>query len=88
MRRRTTAAAHYSGRLTPADATPPPDTGSAEFPLDVPAAFVAGAIIGVAADWLQRGCPRTPLEMTILTKPLLIALRGTRTPPTSQGSGS
>jgi AcrR family transcriptional regulator len=88
VRRRTTAAAHYSGRLTPAGGTPPPDTGSPEFPLDVPAAFVAGALIGVAADWLQRGCPRTPLQMTILTKPLLIALRpGTGTPPTSQGSG-
>ena len=65
-----------------------PDTAdSPDFPLDVPAAFVAGALLGVAADWLQRGCPRTPLEMTILTKPLLIALRpGTGTPPTSQGS--
>ena len=87
VRRRTTAAAHYSGRLTPAGGTPPPDTGSPEFPLDVPAAFVAGALIGVAADWLQRGCPRTPLQMTILTKPLLVALRGTVTPPASQGPG-
>jgi hypothetical protein len=53
----------------------------------VPAAFVVGALLGVAADWLRRGCPRTPLEMTILTKPLLIALRpGTGTLPTSQGS--
>jgi AcrR family transcriptional regulator len=76
VRRRTTAAAHYSGRLTPAGGTPPPDTAdSPDFPLDVPAAFVAGALLGVAADWLQRGCPRTPLQMTILTKPLLIALR-------------
>ena len=76
VRRRTTAAAHYSGRLTPTDDTPPPDTvGSPDFQLDVPASFVAGALLGVAADWLQRGCPRTPLEMTILTKPLLIALR-------------
>ena len=50
-------------------------------------AFVAGALLGVAADWLQRGCPRTPLQMTILTKPLLIALRpGPGTPPTPQGS--
>ena len=89
VRRRTTAAAHYSGRLAPTDDTPPPQTaGSPDFPLDVPAAFVAGALLGVATDWLQRGCPRTPLEMTILTKPLLIALRpGTGTPPTSQGSG-
>jgi AcrR family transcriptional regulator len=87
VRRRTTAAAHYSGRLTPADAPPPAQTaGSPDFPLDVPAAFVAGALIGVATDWLQRGCPRTPLQMTILTKPLLVALRGTVTRPTSQGS--
>src|SRR5215469_1930585 len=75
VRRRTTAAAHYSGRLTPAGDPLPPDTGSPDFPLDVPAAFVAGALLGVAADWLQRGCPRTPLQMTILTKPLLVALR-------------
>jgi AcrR family transcriptional regulator len=88
VRRRTTAAAHYSGRLAPTDTTPPPQTaGSPDFPLDVPAAFVAGALLGVATDWLQRGCPRTPLEMTTLTKPLLIALRpGTGTPPTPQGS--
>jgi AcrR family transcriptional regulator len=76
VRRRTTAAAHYSGRLAPTDGAPAPLTpGSPDFPLDVPAAFVAGALIGVATDWLQRGCPRTPLEMTTLTKPLLIALR-------------
>ena len=89
VRRRTTAAAHYSGRLAPTGDTPPPQTAdSPDCPLDVPAAFVAGALLGVAADWLQRGCPRTPLDMTILTKPLLIALRpGTGTPPTSQGSG-
>src|SRR5215471_3308758 len=87
VRRRTTAAAHYSGRLAPAGATPPPQTaGSPGFPLDVPAAFVAGALLGVATDWIQPGCPRTPLQMTILTKPLLVALRGTVTPPTSQGS--
>src|SRR5262249_39962613 len=54
VRRRTTAAAHYSGRLAPADDPPPPDTaGSPGFPLDVPAAFVAAAPPGVAADWLQ-----------------------------------
>jgi AcrR family transcriptional regulator len=86
MRRRTTAAAHYSGRLAPTGDTPPPDIpGTAEFPLDAPAAFVAGALLAVATDWLQRGYPRTPLEMTILTKPLLIGPRGSGTPPTSQG---
>jgi len=88
VRRRTTAAFHY-GRLALAGGTPPPDTADApDFPLDVPAAFVAGALLGVAADWLQRGCPRTPLEMTILTEPLLAALRpGTGTQPASQGPG-
>jgi AcrR family transcriptional regulator len=87
VRHRTTAAFHY-GRLALSGDTPPPDTAdSPDFPLDVPAAFVAGALLAVATDWLQRGCPRTPLEMTILTKPLLIALRpGTITPPTPQGS--
>jgi AcrR family transcriptional regulator len=85
VRHRTTAAFHY-GRLALAGGTPPPQTAdSPSFPLDVPAAFVAGALLGVAADWLQHGCPRTPLEMTILTKPLLIALRP-GTPPTSQVS--
>jgi hypothetical protein len=44
-------------------------------PHDVPAAFVAGALLTVATDWLQRGCPRTPREMTVLTQPLLNALR-------------
>jgi AcrR family transcriptional regulator len=83
VRRRTTAAFHY-GRLALTGGTPPPDTaGSPDFPLDVPAAFVAGALLGVAADWLQRGCPRTPLEMTNLTNPLLSAMRpGTATRPT------
>jgi AcrR family transcriptional regulator len=85
VRQRTTAAAHFSGHLAPTDDTRPPDTdGSSDFPQDVPAAFVAGALLGVAADWLQRGCPRTPLEMTMLTKPLLAALSASiGTPPTS-----
>ncbi|MEU1736891.1 TetR/AcrR family transcriptional regulator [Streptosporangium sp. NPDC020145] len=43
-------------------------------PHDVPAAFAAGALVGVAADWLQRGCPRTPAEMADLTWPLFTAL--------------
>jgi hypothetical protein len=30
-----------------------------------------GALIGVATDWLHRGCPRTPAEMADLTWPLL-----------------
>ncbi|GAA3594340.1 TetR/AcrR family transcriptional regulator C-terminal domain-containing protein [Nonomuraea rosea] len=43
-------------------------------PHDVPAAFTAGALIGVATDWLLHGCPRTPAEMAALTRPLLLAL--------------
>jgi AcrR family transcriptional regulator len=79
VRRRTTAAAHYSGRLGPASGTPPLDTaGTSEFPLDAPAAFVAGALLSVAIDWLQRGYTRTPLRMTIQTIPLLIGPRGRR----------
>jgi AcrR family transcriptional regulator len=38
---------------------------------NVPAAFVAGALVGVATDWLQRGCGHTPSEMAMLTWPLL-----------------
>jgi AcrR family transcriptional regulator len=62
VRRRTAAAIHL--------ATTGEDTDS---PHDVPAAFVAGALLGVATDWLQRGCPRTPAEMAALTWPLLAA---------------
>ncbi|MDA0635154.1 TetR/AcrR family transcriptional regulator C-terminal domain-containing protein [Nonomuraea sp. MCN248] len=40
----------------------------------VPAAFTAGALIGVAADWLQRGRPHTPAEMAARTWPLIAAL--------------
>ncbi|GGN00667.1 TetR/AcrR family transcriptional regulator [Streptomyces fuscichromogenes] len=80
VRLRTMAAAHTSGQLPATDDTPAPDTAAPDtadasvIPHDVPAAFVAGALIGVATDWLQRGCPRTPTEMTIATKPLLLAL--------------
>ncbi|WP_433187553.1 TetR/AcrR family transcriptional regulator [Actinoallomurus sp. CA-150999] len=85
VRLRTMAAAHSSGQLPATDDAPPPDTADPSgIPHDVPAAFVAGALIGVATDWLQRGCPRTPTEMTILTKPLMAALSaGTGTPRTS-----
>ncbi|MGW3726628.1 TetR/AcrR family transcriptional regulator [Streptomyces sp. NPDC000851] len=84
VRLRTTAAAHSSGQLPATNDAPPPDTADPSgISHDVPAAFVAGALIGVATDWLQRGCPRTPTEMTILTKPLLRALAaGTDAPPT------
>jgi AcrR family transcriptional regulator len=75
VRLRTTAAALLSPLLPATDDTP---EGGATDPSDtrrqVPAAFVAGALLGVATDWLQRGCPRTPREITILTQPLLTAL--------------
>ncbi len=63
IRRRLTTAIHAAACATTSDDTPPPD---------VPAAYTAGALIGVAADWLQQGCPRTPEEMAALTCPLLI----------------
>ncbi|SEH01156.1 regulatory protein, tetR family [Nonomuraea solani] len=43
-------------------------------PHDVTAAFTAGALLGVAIDWLQRGCPHPPAEMADLTRPLLMTL--------------
>ncbi|GAA4960461.1 AcrR family transcriptional regulator [Nonomuraea thailandensis] len=45
-----------------------------DLPLDVPAAFTAGALIGVAAEWLRGGCPRSPAEMAALTWPLFHSL--------------
>lgn len=84
VRLRTATAAHSSGHLATTDESTAPDTADASgLPHDVPAAFVAGALIGVANDWLQRGCPRTPMEMSALTKPLLLALTaGTQVRPT------
>ncbi|WP_327581696.1 TetR family transcriptional regulator C-terminal domain-containing protein [Nonomuraea sp. NBC_00507] len=45
------------------------DTGewTERVPHDVAAAFTAGALIGVAVDWLQGGCSRTPAEMAEVT---------------------
>lgn len=84
VRLRTTVAAHFSAYLGATGDIPPPDTTDpSDIPHDVPAAFAAGALLGVATDWLQRGCPRTPLEMTILTKPLLLALSAAVCPPTT-----
>ncbi|SEG88097.1 DNA-binding transcriptional regulator, AcrR family [Nonomuraea solani] len=79
IRRRTTVAIHdlmrqaVAGGELPQRGGSPPD-GPPEGPHDVPAAFTAGALIGVAADWLQRGCPRTPAEMAALTWPLFASL--------------
>jgi AcrR family transcriptional regulator len=76
VRQRTTAAARLHPLLPATNDIP--DRGAADpsdGSRDVPAAFVAGALLGVANDWLQRGCPRPPREMTLLTEPLLTALR-------------
>ena len=76
VRRRTTEAARLYPRLPATDDSPERGAANpADASRDVPAAFVAGALLGVATDWLQRGCPRPPREMTILTEPLLTALR-------------
>jgi AcrR family transcriptional regulator len=40
---------------------------------DVGPAFIAGALIGVATEWLQRGCPGTPADAAGHTWPLLVA---------------
>jgi AcrR family transcriptional regulator len=83
IRRRTTVAAYFgareaaAGENAEAPATHPatyPAAYPTDIPHDVPAAFTAGALIGVAIDWLQRGCPRTPAEMAELTWPLFTAL--------------
>ncbi|WP_327047949.1 TetR/AcrR family transcriptional regulator [Microbispora sp. NBC_01189] len=67
IRRRTTAAAlkKSTGKTTP----------TTDDPNNVPAAFVAGALVGVATDWLQRDCTHTPSEMAMLTWPILSVCR-------------
>lgn len=75
VRRRITTAAYIAmRRAATTGASPAHSTSSTDIPHNVPAAFTAGALISVAADWLQRGCPRTPAEMAILTWPLLSGL--------------
>ncbi|TMR94142.1 TetR/AcrR family transcriptional regulator [Nonomuraea basaltis] len=56
-------------RLAHADAGVWPE----RVPHDVTAAFTAGALMGVAVDWLERGCSRTPAEMAEVIWPLLHA---------------
>lgn len=79
VRLRTTAAARASGELSATSSAAGSDTEPSATPHDVPAAFIASALIGVAIDWLQRECPRTPTEMAAQTKPLLRAV-GTAAP--------
>ncbi|MGC5014954.1 TetR/AcrR family transcriptional regulator [Streptosporangium sp. DT93] len=82
IRRRVTAGVHDRVRQALAGGDLPERDGSSpEIPHDVPAAFAAGALIGVVTDWLQRGCPRSPAEMAALTMPLLSAIYGVGGPP-------
>ncbi|MDJ1130756.1 TetR-like C-terminal domain-containing protein [Streptomyces iconiensis] len=37
------------------------------------AAFIAGALLGTITDWLRRGCPETPEELSATVWPLLLA---------------
>lgn len=74
LRRRTTQACHAAMEdfLRGPGATR--NAAGADAPYDVAAAFIAGALISTATDWLQNDCPRTPDEMAALTWPLLTAL--------------
>lgn len=73
LRHRMTVAIHVSGQHTSPD-----DGGSthvddpADIPHDVPAAFIAGALLSVAADWVRRGCPGTPEELSAAVWPLMV----------------
>ncbi|MEU9891650.1 TetR/AcrR family transcriptional regulator C-terminal domain-containing protein [Sphaerisporangium sp. NPDC051011] len=73
VRRRATVAA-YVGACRAATGDDAPADYTADIPHDAPAAFTAGALLGVATDWLQRGCPRSPAEMAAMTRPLLTVL--------------
>jgi AcrR family transcriptional regulator len=70
IRRRISTTVHVAVRVNSGAA--PDSVASADIPHDVPAAFIAGALLGVANDWLQRDRPRTPTEMAALTWPLLV----------------
>ncbi|MCK2214815.1 TetR/AcrR family transcriptional regulator [Actinomadura sp. ATCC 31491] len=83
IRRRLTAAVHNRVRQAN-DGTAPADP--LDIPHDVQAAFTAGAIFGVAADWLQRECPEPPARMAALTWPLFHALYGVVNPPGAAAS--
>ncbi|MFB9706914.1 TetR/AcrR family transcriptional regulator [Streptosporangium sandarakinum] len=72
--RRRLAAAVRDRLRRDAAGRPAGPAGPPEASHDVLAAFVAGALIGVAADWLQRECPQSPGRMADLTWPLLSAL--------------
>ncbi|WP_326759027.1 TetR/AcrR family transcriptional regulator [Streptomyces phaeochromogenes] len=71
IRSRISTAVHVAVRLNAG--APPENVAPTDIPHDVPAAFTAGALLGVATDWLQRDSPRTPTEMAELTWPLLVS---------------
>ncbi|WP_086749598.1 TetR/AcrR family transcriptional regulator [Streptomyces europaeiscabiei] len=70
IRSRISANVHVTVRLNAGAA--PDSVSTTDIPHDVPAAFTAGALLGVATDWLQRDSPRTPNEMAELTWQLLV----------------
>ncbi|MEU6741178.1 TetR/AcrR family transcriptional regulator [Streptosporangium sandarakinum] len=67
LRRRIAAVVH--DRLVRADAGRWPE----RVPHDVMAAFTAGALVGVAVEWLEDARLRPPAEMAEMTWPLLNA---------------
>lgn len=78
IRRRIIAAIHTAVDQTGIGDVPPrPTDRSANSPHDAPAAFTAGALVGLASDWLQHGCPQTPDQMAAVTGPLLAAIHQT-----------
>ena len=74
IRRRITTAVHVAVRVAAGAEIRPADTAATDSPHDVPAAFAAGALIGVATDWLHRGCPGEPAELAERTWPLVTAI--------------
>jgi len=82
LRRITMDFYERTSSATTDDAPSARTSSSADSPSHVPAVFAAGGVIGVATDWLQRGCPQTPTEMAILTRPLLAGCFPGLTPPT------
>ena len=62
-------------------------TDTVGVPRELFAAFAAGALLGVAIDWLQRDRPRAPAEMAELTWPLFAAVYHADCLPPSGASG-
>jgi AcrR family transcriptional regulator len=66
LQRRMTIAIYVNRTLTEGESGTHRDD-PLEAPLDVVAAFAAGALLGVVVDWLRRECPGTPEEMAAET---------------------